>query len=224
MIKTALTYLRDVALSAVLVGLIFFGIYGVKLPFRKDVLNSGPYQIEAFPTGLAWYQFGRVSPFYSMSPKHDFWTTATATESALLSGYVEVKQTHWQQIYTVVRSFFTASRPEYEATNHVGSRVRYEAYAMADGGVKIQRVISFSQPVQVEDETMTLSYNASDEVTMSGTKVIITNPTIAGVLEILTTPSQHITINSQDQLIMITSLVQAKVNTLTMSVLMKGER
>src|SRR3989344_2468230 len=64
---------KDLILLVITLALVAVAVIGVRLPYRSVFTAVGPYQLEAFPTGLAFFHYGRgETPFYNISPLNDY--------------------------------------------------------------------------------------------------------------------------------------------------------
>lgn len=230
MIKPVLTYLSDLGLVVVLLVVMVAGIFGARLPYRQPAINTGPYQLEAFPVGLSWYQYGRVSPFYTLSPLNDYLVASGSGRLTLLSQATfdqkqfvsSLDQAKPYRLWETMKAYFGLTSPRYSVSTGEMS-VSYVSSLSHGEIVMITRSIQLAQPRWIESQTMTLAYNVSDEVVVNEGMVTISNPTVAGSLVLVSSLNQKIVVNKEAQLIEITSPVNQMTNALVFVLKGKGK-
>lgn len=165
-----LVLIKDLVLVLAVLLIMAGGLFGVGLPFRFPIAEVGEYQLAAFDSGLALYQFGRRSPFYSMSPLNDFYVTEEGYRATHLSNEeFEAKEFETNlsrnkplRIYEAVVAYFGKLDPKYVVTKE-GVEVWYES-EVSGNEAEITKTIKFDEPTVVNGQGVTFSYDPGDIV------------------------------------------------------------
>jgi hypothetical protein len=168
--KAFLHFIKDITLFGVVLAILVGGVYGVRLPYRNTFTDSGPYQLEAFETGLAFFHYGRgETPFYNLSPLNDY-LVINGSRMALLSKEAQEQKTYTVTltdkkpgaIVDVVQAYWDRLLPWYELEVD-GMRIVYITHK-TDAGLMIERKIILPKAEMVEQQGMTVWYNTRDIV------------------------------------------------------------
>jgi hypothetical protein len=230
MLKTALHLLRDLALLAVVAGVMGVGIWGVTLPYRPVFAQAGAYQLQAFDTGLAFFHYGsgEQTPYYNLSSLNDFVVTLDGTRSALLSAEEMANRTYKatlthekpQAIIEVMEQFWGKAKPWY-TVEAKGVRVEYRTEQKGDEWL-ITKKIFWTEPQDVSEIGMTLWFNGEDLVEDRDGMVKITNPNRPGYLTVKAGLNQRIEINQEYRLVEVKEMVNREVTVLEQTMRIQG--
>lgn len=165
--------LQEILLIAILAIMMLFAIFGVVLPYRHAFAQAGAYQLEAFETGLAFYNYGLNGPqtFYRLSPLNDFVEDEQASRSAHLSQTNFEDKTYTAKWYKTAKplailetigQFANRITPWYEVESE-GVKVRYETIRDGEDWL-ISKNVTFTKPTYVGKTGMSLNYLRNDLV------------------------------------------------------------
>jgi hypothetical protein len=141
----------------------------MRLPYKFPIKPVGDYELAAFDSGLALYQFGRLGPYYNVSPLNDYVIDSNNLRQILLpyKDYTEKKFTtannpQYIKILDVVKSFLGREYIVYHIS-YMGNNITYQGDVNGNQ-VEILRKIELGTPAWVNDQGMTLAGGADDVV------------------------------------------------------------
>lgn len=193
-------------------------IFGVPLPHPLVTEQYGSYQLAAFETGLALYQTGSQTHFYSFSPLNDFYLTEEGQRSALLSiEDYEAKnfQTNLNpplpyQYLQAIKAYFGQESLVFEL--QTDWKVTYVVVPQNDGFVINQvtqppintDLVSLGSTVKLAEEDIIFSdkqTESADRQRISNGRISIQNPSMPGFITIIAAPNQTMWLDTNTNLV-----------------------
>lgn len=231
-INRVLTIFRDLLLMGGVIVVVGIGLSGSHLPYRSIYRDFGPFQLQAFPTGLALFHSERLkTPFYNFSPVNDY-IIENGQRVELLSDedYKKNNFLHKERklgfngIVETVKSYFLQDSPWYQITT-ANNKIEYTTNVKGES-VIIKRVVTFKEPTEVSLQAITLWYNDGDLVVTNPKTgdIEVSNEAYPGKIVVSVKDNFGVKIDSLRHLIEVESNVDAKVTNLEMSMSVKVER
>lgn len=157
--KILLTVLKDLGLLLILGAFLIGSILGVRIPYRHPFIGTGDYQLEVFPTGMAVFQYNRVSPFYRILPVND--------------GVVS-EEPKYKQIIETVLTFFRIRPLEYRGQ---------QAMLQDDGWIRIDQTATSSALIlkynasdtveEIDDSVRITNYSIPGTLVMKSLRTVV---------------------------------------------------
>lgn len=168
--RTLWRAITDLPFVLILIVVMMVTIIGVPFPPQFPVLTVADFQLASFPTGLAFYQEGVSSVFYSFSPIDDF-LTDTSGQKITLSNYDSASNaentafnqpTLWQKPALFTQHFLGQSIIRYTPLKpNIG--VTYKAQRQGNS-IVLSRQLRLPAGKDFASSTMTLKVTPDDVV------------------------------------------------------------